>query len=115
EPGMGVMREHVLATIEHAFFALLGHLDEAGITRVAAEVWHDVPFRASNGDTRLCGAVDLLLEDARGREIVLDVKWGGLDRRGREIAENRALQLATYAYMRSHPETAGRWPQHAYF
>jgi len=115
EPGMGVMRERVLATIEHAFFALLGHLDEAGITRVAAEVWHDVPFAPGSGDTRLCGAVDLLLEDARGREIVLDVKWGGLDRRGREIAENRALQLATYAYMRSHPETAGRWPQHAYF
>ena len=115
EPGMGVARDRVLATIEHAFFALLEHLDEAGIVRVAAETWHDVPFKPDDGDVRLCGAIDLLLEDARGREIVLDVKWGRPDHRGREIAENRALQLATYAYMRSRPEAAGRWPQHAYF
>ncbi len=115
EPGMGVTRERVLATIERAFFALLGHLDEAGIARVSPEVWHDVPFRPDGGDTRLCGSVDLVLEDGRGREIVLDVKWGGLERRGQEIEENRALQLATYAYMRSRPEAAGRWPQHAYF
>src|SRR5690606_14343850 len=115
EPGMGVTRERILATIEHAFFALLAHLEEAAIVRVAAETWHDVPFRPDGGDVRLCGAIDLLLEDARGREIVLDVKWGRPDDRGREIAENRALQLATYAYMRSRPEAAGRWPPHAYF
>ncbi|HEX6993440.1 MAG TPA: PD-(D/E)XK nuclease family protein [Gammaproteobacteria bacterium] len=115
EPGMGVTRERVLATIERAFHALLGHLDEARIVRVSAEVWHDVPFRSDGGDTRLSGSVDLLLEDARSREIVLDVKWGGLDWRGREIEENRALQLATYAYMRSRPDTAGRWPEQAYF
>lgn len=114
EPGMGVTRERVLATIEHALYALLLHFKQAGIVRVISERPHDVPFETGAGTLRLRGSIDLLLEDAHGREIVLDVKWGGAERRGREIAENRALQLAAYAYMRSR-ETGDRWPPQGYF
>lgn len=115
EPGMGVARDRVLATIERALYALLRHLEQARIVRVVSEAAHDVPFDAAGRTLRLCGSIDLLLTDADGREIVLDVKWGGQDRRGRELAENRALQLATYAYMRARPEEASRWPAQAYF
>src|SRR5690606_18457018 len=115
EPGMGTSREQVLATIERALHALLRHLEQARIVRVVSEAAHDVPFDARGRTLRLRGSIDLLLTDADGREIVLDVKWGGQDRRGRELAENRALQLATYAYMRARPEEANRWPAQAYF
>ena len=115
EPGMGVTRERIVATLERALYALLDHLHEAGIVRVVAETWHDAPFETASAATRVRGAIDLLLTDTRGREVVVDVKWGGLDWRGAEIAENRALQLATYAFMRSRPDAAGRWPAQAYF
>jgi hypothetical protein len=105
EPGMGVAREGIVATLEHALRQLLHHLDSAGIERVVAESRHEVafrsvPFNGGRHDIRLCGSIDLLLVDGAGREIVVDVKWAGEDRRGSELAENRALQLATYAYMR---------------
>ncbi|HEX7080641.1 MAG TPA: PD-(D/E)XK nuclease family protein [Gammaproteobacteria bacterium] len=113
--GMGVTREQVVTTLEDALLALLRHLVEAGVARAAAEQWLDVALPAAGGDARLCGAIDLLLTDRRGREIVLDVKWSNLERRGRELAENRALQLATYAYMRKTDGAVGRWPEQAYF
>ncbi|MBN1239426.1 MAG: PD-(D/E)XK nuclease family protein [Gammaproteobacteria bacterium] len=126
EPGMGVTRAAALATIESALLELTRALKQAGIVGVAAEQWHDVPFVGVGGvggvgspapQLRLRGAIDLLLTDARGREIVLDVKWGGQDRRGRELADNRALQLIAYAYMRRaiSDGAAPPWPRQAYF
>lgn len=109
EPGRGVLRERVLATLETAFTRLLGHLRAAGIESAAAEQ----PGEAEFMDTTLCGTLDLLLRDARGREIVLDVKWGGQPFRGAELAQNRHLQLATYAYLRR--SARGDWPYQAYY
>lgn len=119
EPGMGVRRDVVFATIENALLRLLDSLKQAGIVAVRAEEWHDVPFdgvAAGHEPLRLRGSIDLLLTDARGREVVLDVKWGGQDWRGRELADSRALQLATYAYMRrAAGGAAADWPELAYF
>lgn len=105
EPGMGVTREAVARTLGYALEQLLRHLEAAGIEQVAAETRHEAafmpfPHEEARRDVRLCGVIDLLLTDRRGREIVVDVKWGGEDRRGAELERNRALQLATYAYMR---------------
>jgi hypothetical protein len=44
---------------------------------------------------------------------VLDVKWGGQDYRVEELAANRHLQLATYAYLRR--TTDSRWPYQAFY
>ena len=115
EPGMGVVRERVITTIERALPALLRHLEQARIVRVVTEAPHDVPFDVRDRTLQLRGSIDLLLTDAKGREIVLDVKWGGQDYRGKELAGNRALQLATYAYMRSRLDAAHRWPAQAFF
>lgn len=111
EPGAGVERERVIVTLERALARLLAHLRGAGIVSVAAEQTTEAPY----GALTLRGAIDLLLRDRDGNEIVLDVKWGGEPYRGTELAENRYLQLATYAYMRRHAPGATRWPGHAYF
>jgi hypothetical protein len=111
EPGMGVERERVTAVLDNAFTRLLEHLRSAGIERAAAEQETDAAF----DDVKLRGAIDLVLERSKGREIVLDVKWSGEAYRGDELAECRYLQLATYAYMRKHASGKAAWPYHAYF
>jgi hypothetical protein len=111
EPGMGVERERVTAILNNAFTRLLEHLRSAGIERAVAEQQADAAF----DDVRLRGAIDLVLWDRKGREIVLDVKWSGEAYRGDELAECRYLQLATYAYMRKCAAGATNWPYHAYF
>ena len=111
EPGMGVERERVTAILDSAFMRLLEHLQSARIERAAAEQKIEAPFE----DAKLGGAIDLVLHDRKGREIVLDVKWGSQEFRGDELAENRYLQLATYAYMRKRASGATAWPYHAYY
>ena len=71
--------------------------------------------KAPFGDIQLQGTTDLLLTDAAGRESVVDVKWSGDAYRGKELAANRHLQLATYAYLRKTETESARWPPHAYF
>jgi ATP-dependent helicase/nuclease subunit B len=120
EPGMGVTREFVAATLESALKQLLRHFERGGIEHVAAEQWHEVPLTefVLHGDkcpVALCGAIDLVLTDRRGRETVLDVKWSGEGRRGAELEGNRALQLAAYAFMRKSATRSARWPAQAYF
>jgi hypothetical protein len=111
EPGMGVERERITAILSNAFTRLLAHLRSAGIERAVAEQATDAAF----DDVKLHGAIDLVLNDRKGREIVLDVKWSGEGFRGDELAECRYLQLATYAYMRKFAAGATTWPYHAYF
>jgi hypothetical protein len=110
-PGRGVVRERVLATLETTLIRLLKHLRSAGIEHATAEHYGEAPFK----DTALRGTIDLLLRDASGRDIVLDVKWGGQAWRGSELAENRHLQLAAYAYLRYAASRDNRWPYQAYY
>jgi hypothetical protein len=57
---------------------------------------------------RFTGALDLLLERADGRSVVIDLKWSRSDRRRRaEVEEGRALQLAAYARLVGAGEDAG--------
>lgn len=111
EPGFGVIRQQVIATLENAFHRLLSHLKQADIETVKAEYWTEAPFQ----DIHIRGGIDLLLMSKAGREIVLDAKWGGQVYRGQELAENRHLQLATYAYLRKASGDADRWPYQAFF
>ena len=111
EPGAGVARERILATLETAFSRLISHLHSAAITSVRAEHWVRAPFDA----IEIRGGIDLLATRADGRAVVLDVKWSGQGRRGAELEQGRALQLATYAYMCQASGTTRTWPAHAYF
>lgn len=47
----------------------------------------------------LTGRVDLLVTDAEGRQVVVDLKLGGADKRTVELEQNRALQLAVYGFL----------------
>lgn len=51
------------------------------------------------GPARVAGRVDLLVRGPDGRRAVVDLKWtrNGAGARRRELAEGRAIQLATYA------------------
>ena len=109
EPGRGVDRERVSTTLELALAALLQHLRSAGAERVQAELSDAAPFEGIS----IAGTIDLLLTDARGRETVVDVKWGGDVYRGGELAAHRHVQLATYAYLRR--QSTRRWPGLAFF
>ena len=111
EPGRGIDRERVGATLERAVDRLLGHLRAAGIEHVVPEASREAPF----AEHRLTGVIDLLLTDANGDHAVIDVKWGSRSYRRDLLVENRALQLATYACLQKTLDAARRWPHVAFF
>jgi hypothetical protein len=108
-PGAGVERQRVVALLERALERLIQMVNKAGVATVRTEV----EASASFADTALTGTIDLLLTDRIGGETVVDVKWGGEPWRIDELASNRQLQLATYAYLRR--EATGQWPQFGFF
>lgn len=109
--GRGVDRQRVAATLERALVRLLEHLRPAGVVEAAAEDSGEAPFEGR----RLTGTIDLLLTRGNGQRAVLDVKWAGEKYRGGLLAENRALQLATYAYMQKSRDGSDTWPAGAFF
>jgi PD-(D/E)XK nuclease superfamily len=108
EPGRGVDKQRVTATLRRALVALLDHMREAGIQTVRTELHAEAPFKS----IRLGGDIDLLLTDRLGREVVLDVKWGSEPYRAEDLRSNRQVQLAMYAYLR---RAHRQWPRQAYF
>ena len=109
--GRGVDRQRVAATLERALVGLLAHLRSAGVVEAAAEASGEVPFEGR----RLTGTIDLMLTRGNGQRAVLDVKWAGESYRGGLLAENRALQLATYAYLQKSQDGSNAWPAGAFF
>ena len=109
--GRGVDRRRVAVTLEQALVRLLAHLRSAGVVEAAAEASGEVPFEGR----RLTGTIDLMLTRGNGQRAVLDVKWAGESYRGDLLAENRALQLATYAYLQKSQDGRDAWPAGAFF
>ena len=110
-PGRGVERVRVVSTLERALLVLLAHLRVAGVEEVSPEASRHAPFE----DCRLTGNIDLALTRERGAKAVLDVKWARQNDRRDLLAANRALQLATYAYLQKTVDGADPWPVGAYF
>jgi hypothetical protein len=78
-----------------------------GLRVAGAEVTRDAQDMPARGQ-RFTGTLDLLLERADGRSVVIDLKWSRSDRRRRaEVEEGRALQLAAYARLVGAGEDAG--------
>lgn len=109
--GRGGDRQYVAERIERGLADLLRHLDGAGIERVRSEV----PLEAGHAAFELRGTIDLLLTDANGHRVVVDVKWGSEAYREREMQAGRHLQLATYAWLHRTAEGRNNWPYPAYF
>ena len=110
-PGRGVERVRVVSTLERALLVLLAHLRVAAVETVSPEASREAPFE----DCRLTGNIDLALTHAQGAKAVLDVKWARQNDRRDLLAANRALQLATYAYLQKTVDGVDPWPAGAYF
>ena len=109
--GRGADRQRIAATLERALVQLLAHLRSAGVLEVTAETSGEVPFAGR----RLVGSIDLMLTCDDGRRVVLDVKWAGESYRSNLLAENRALQLATYSFLLRSQDRSDAWPDGAFF
>ena len=109
--GRGVDHQRVAATLERALVQLLAHLRSAGVVEATAEASGEVAFEGR----RLTGTIDLMLTRGNGQRAVLDVKWAGEPYRGGLLEDNRALQLATYAYLQKSQDESGAWPSGAFF
>ena len=109
--GRGVDHQRVAATLERALVRLLAHLRSAGVVEATAEASGEVPFEGR----RLTGTIDLMLTRGNGQRAVLDVKWAGEPYRGGLLEDNRALQLATYAYLQKSQDESDAWPSGAFF
>ena len=109
--GRGVDRQRVAATLERALIRLLVHLRSAGVVKATAEASGEAPFSGR----RLTGVIDLMLTRGDGQRAVLDIKWAGENYRSGLLAENRALQLATYAYLQKSRDKSDAWPAGAFF
>jgi len=107
EPGRGVEKQRVSTTLERALVSLIDHLRSADVVSVQPELHAEAPFKS----IRIGGDIDLLLTDRRGRESVLDIKWGAEKFRGDQLRANRHVQLAAYAYLRR----TKRFPYQAFF
>ncbi len=94
-----------------ALWQLIGHLRHAGIVRARADVR---PAETSFATGVMLGDIDLLVEKADGSKGVVDLKYGGRDRRQKELKDNLQLQLAVYGNLVA-AESEGKWPEGAYF
>ena len=110
-PGRGIDRQRVTATLERGLVRLLTHLRSAGIEQVTPEASGEVLFAGRH----LTGAIDLALILENGQRAVLDVKWAGESYRSELLTENRALQLATYSYLKKNLDESEFWPPGAFF
>jgi RecB family exonuclease len=109
--GRTAEREAFIETAWRAVLQLTHHLKEASVNAVSMEHFDQAGF--FGGD--LMGYMDMLLRDKKGRETVVDIKWGGMRYRAEDLKANRHLQLAVYAYLRKRNHESHRWPAQAYF
>jgi hypothetical protein len=96
-PGAAADLQRAHDRIPAAVATLARRVADAHLEVVGTEVEASDQEKALGGVT-LLGRIDLLLRDAKGRHVVLDLKWSGADKwRQSEVADGRPLQLATYA------------------
>lgn len=102
-PGYAVEYERAKARVSDSIRLLIQMISDAGLTVRGVEEEVVVAFAPGQD---FAGYLDLVLEDAKGRSVVLDLKWSTRDKyRREEVQEGRALQLAAYTWLE---EQAGR-------
>jgi len=109
-PGMTFELAQLRKQLATSVTGLADLLSASKLTVVEVESRVVVSWRAGE----LEGRLDLLLKDAKGREVVLDLKWGRKRYRDLLVA-GQALQLAVYAAARRIETKAKTMPPAAYF
>jgi hypothetical protein len=110
-PGMAAEKEAFREVAQRSLLALVKHLSTARVKDVRVEQYDT----ARLFDGELGGYIDLLLTDDRGKEAVVDLKWGGYRYREDDLRKNRSFQLAVYAYLRKKSAGLTYWPAQANF
>jgi hypothetical protein len=110
QPGRHVEAEQFKDAAVLALQHLMVHLRSPSVAGVEVEKKQEALF---GGDDFL-GFIDLLVTHTDGSETVIDMKWGGLGHRREEIRDNRAMQLATYGWLRRQ-NGAELWPDHGFY
>jgi ATP-dependent helicase/nuclease subunit B len=109
-PGMtfelSQLRRQLLTGVQR----LTALLNDSGLSVIGVEVKSSVEW---DGRT-LVGQLDLLLTDAEGREVVLDLKWGRSSY-SKKLEQGLALQLAVYAGSRQLGNAGSNLPAAAFF
>jgi ATP-dependent helicase/nuclease subunit B len=85
-------------------------LDDSALSIAEVEATTSVEW----GERKLEGRLDLVLNDAAGNEVVLDVKWGK-SAYEQKLRDGLAIQLATYSAARKIEGARATMPPVAYF
>ena len=102
-PGYAVEYERARSRVSDSIRLLIQMISDNGLTVRGVE--EEVVVKFGPGQD-FGGYLDLVLEDAKSRSVVLDLKWSTRDKyRREEVQEGRALQLAAYTWLE---EQAGR-------
>ena len=110
-PGMTMEREDFLETTRLALLNLVDHLKAAGLGSVRMEL----PVEGSFTGGKLLGYVDMVAVNNRQKEVIIDIKWGGMQYRGYDLRKNQHLQLLIYSCLRKQMKSDPFWPHQAYF
>ena len=96
-PGAAVERARLTDRLPLAIAAIARLLLQSGLIVVEGEANRRATDMPETGEA-FAGTVDLLLQDASGRPVVLDLKWTRAGHRYREqLEKGLAIQLAAYA------------------
>lgn len=109
-PGMAFELAQLREQLAAAIVRLSEMLIESQLTVLDVEVEIDTTWRSA----ALVGRIDVLLRDAAGNEVVLDLKWGRWRYRGL-LEAGLATQLAVYAAARKAATSARAMPAAGYF
>lgn len=108
-PGRAAELAHARQRMPDALAALAGFLRSR---RMAVE-GTEVDCAGDVGGLRLVGRIDVVVRDPVGARAAVDLKWSrSVARRRTELAEGRAIQLATYGHLLG---TAERGAASAFF
>ena len=108
-PGRGSDLENFRYRLQRSMQTLREQIARAGIVNV-------VPEQALSGNFpggALGGSADLVMKNAKGEQVIVDMKWSGIKKFPEKLRKNRHLQLAIYAELLR--QQNGAWPSVAYY
>ena len=106
-PGRQSELARLQETAQRSLGCLLDTLRQMGAASVEANHQpkpKDFAALPDGTTAQLRGHIDLLVRNAAGDPVVFDLKWGGERKRRAELKQNRALQLAVYAFLVGRPK-----------
>ena len=90
----GAFRERIefQNVMKLAMNSLIQQMVAAGLSATETEKWEEAQFIGGS----LQGSIDILAKTPDGKDVIIDIKYGGLPYRRDELEKSQYLQLATY-------------------